>query len=95
MAPHPIIVAAALLIAIVCGFVGTIKILDMVGDLNAMLPDKDSFSYLGWHWSKYKRFLREYERYFPDSPNPRYLRTCFISSMMGLMIAAWALGIFR
>ena len=95
MGPHPIVAAVALLSAIVCGFASTIKILDMVGELNGKLPDKESLSYLGWHWRKYKRFTREYERYFPGSPNLGYLRMGLIL-MMGLMIVvAWALGIFH
>jgi hypothetical protein len=95
MGSHPIVVAVALLSAIVCGFASTIKILDMVGELNGKLPDKESFSYLGWHWPKYKRFMREYERHFPGSPNPRNLRIGFFL-MMGLMIVvAWGLGFFR
>ena|ERR1700680_3783994 len=95
MGPHPIVAAVALLSAIVCGFASTTRILDMVAELNGKLPDKDSFSYLGWHWPKYKRFMREYERYFPGSPNLGYLRMAFIS-MMGLMIVlAWALGFFH
>jgi hypothetical protein len=93
--PHPIVAIAALLLGIACGFAGTIKILDMVGELNAKLPGKESYSYLGWYGSKCARFLRDYERYFPNSPNPRYLRTGFIF-MMGLMIVvAWGLGFFR
>ncbi len=95
MGPHPIVAAVALVSAMVCGFASTIKILGMVDELNEKLPDKDSFSYFGWYWSKYWRFLREYERYFPDSPSPRYLRIGFIL-MMGLMImGVWALGFFR
>jgi hypothetical protein len=95
MGPHPIVAVIALLFMIACGFANTIKILDMVGELNGKLPDKESFSYFGWHWSKYRKFLREYEQYFPDSPNPRYLRTGFIFMMGMMIVGAWALGFFR
>jgi hypothetical protein len=93
--PHPTVFLVALLSAMVCAFVLTIMIFNMVGELNGRLPDKESFSYLGWHWSKYKRFIREYNRYFPSSPNLKYLRISFLS-MIGLMVVAlWGLGFFR
>jgi hypothetical protein len=95
MEPHPIVASVALLSEMVCGFVSTIRILDMVDELNGKLSEKDSFSYLGWHWPKFKRFMREYERCFPDSPNPRYLRIGFVLMMGLLIVVAWSLGFFQ
>jgi hypothetical protein len=92
--PHPTVAAIALLGVMVCGLISTVKIWDMVAELNAKLPDKETFSYLGWHGPKYKRFTREYKRCFPDSHNLSYIRAVFISMIGLFIVAAWAMGFF-
>jgi hypothetical protein len=95
MDQHPIVALIALPCVMACGVASTIRIWDMVDELNRKLPPEDSFSHLGWHWTKYKRFIREYERCFPASPNPRYLRIVFCVMMASLIGGAWGLGFFR
>ena len=91
--PHPTLFLLVVLVEIVCGFVLTKMIFDMAGELNGKLPDQEGFSYLGWHWSKFQRLLREYKLHFPDSTKPRNLRVGFLF-MTGLIVVVWALGIF-
>jgi hypothetical protein len=54
---HPIVAAVALLFVMAGGIASTIKILDMIDELNEKLPDKKSFDYLGWYLVQIQKVL--------------------------------------
>src|ERR1700731_15134 len=66
MTTRAIVGIIALLCGMACGIIGTFTIFEMVRQVNGKLPAGEQFAPLGWHFSKYQRFQREYKRLYPD-----------------------------
>jgi len=86
-------------IALACfsifGLVASLTNLQMLDQVNDMLPRNEQFATLGWYFSKYQRLNREYKRLYPGGRLLLKVRVLIVLMFACLFLSAWGFGILR
>jgi hypothetical protein len=75
--------------------VGTIANIEMLEEVNSVLPKESQFSPMGWYLSKTLRLHREYKRLFPAGTLLTKVRLAIAFAFGCLLGGVWALGFFQ
>jgi hypothetical protein len=78
----------------ICGLLGSLVSFEMVDKVNDRLPKDQQFAELGWYFSKYQRFNREYKRLYPGRRLLVKRRRLAALMFACLLVAAWGFGFF-
>lgn len=91
------LIAALILFAASVSFIliSNFLMFAIIGEVNRKVPDAQRVSYLGWHFDKYQRTIREYRRLYPGGQLVRYHFVSLALGMIFLLAFAWEFGFFR
>jgi hypothetical protein len=92
---HIILAIAALSLATTCMISAGFVLYVMIGEINRKLPDNTQIGYLWFYWSKMRRILREYKRFYPSGRLGTLYKALTTTSGILLLLCAWAMGLFR
>ena len=94
MSPRLMVGIVALAGGSICGVLGSLVSFEMIDKVNDRLPKDQRFAELGWYFSKYQRFNREYRRLCPDGRLLVKQRVLTALMFACLLITAWGFGFF-
>ena len=92
---HLTVKAVAIVALMMCvsglGIAGSVTAMQMVDAVNAKLPTKEQFNWLGWYPSKMDRLHSEYRRLFPAGRLLWRQGVLAVATLLCLLVVIWLL----